>query len=109
MTQAKHDQIPPKSTLIFEVEIEKIEKGPKPENVFAEIDTDGDKRLSRKEVADYVRHNLAQQAAHGDSATISDPDREQMVSDIFAHEDRDRDGFISHDEFSGPKYNHEEL
>lgn len=31
----------------------------------------------------------------------------QMVADIFAHEDKDKNGFISHDEFSGPK--HEEL
>lgn len=31
----------------------------------------------------------------------------QMVADIFAHEDKDKSGFISYDEFSGPK--HEEL
>lgn len=31
----------------------------------------------------------------------------QMVDDIFAHEDKDKSGFISYDEFSGPK--HEEL
>jgi hypothetical protein len=29
------------------------------------------------------------------------------VEEIFSHEDRDRDGYISHDEFSGPK--HDEL
>lgn len=30
-----------------------------------------------------------------------------LVADIFLHEDNDKDGFISHSEFSGPK--HEEL
>jgi len=30
-----------------------------------------------------------------------------LVADIFLHEDYDKDGFISHAEFSGPK--HEEL
>jgi hypothetical protein len=30
-----------------------------------------------------------------------------LVADIFLHEDTDKDGFISHEEFSGPK--HDEL
>jgi len=34
-------------------------------------------------------------------------DHFKMVEDIFNHEDRDRDGFISFEEFSGPK--HDEL
>ena len=32
---------------------------------------------------------------------------EKMASEIFEHEDKDKDGFISHEEFSGPK--HDEL
>lgn len=35
------------------------------------------------------------------------PEQDKLVEDIFQHEDRDRNGFISHDEFSGPK--HDEL
>ena len=35
------------------------------------------------------------------------PDTEKMVVDIFDHEDTDKNGFISHSEFSGPK--HDEL
>lgn len=34
-------------------------------------------------------------------------EHDKMVEEIFAHEDKDKNGFISHDEFSGPK--HEEL
>ena len=34
-------------------------------------------------------------------------DRDKLVEEIFSHEDKDKDGYISHDEFSGPK--HDEL
>merc|ERR1712223_1122906 len=34
-------------------------------------------------------------------------DQDKLVEEIFAHEDKDKDGLISHDEFSGPK--HDEL
>ena len=35
------------------------------------------------------------------------PDQDKLVEDIFQHEDRDKNGYISHEEFSGPK--HDEL
>ena len=34
-------------------------------------------------------------------------DHDKMISDIFTQEDKDKDGYISYEEFSGPK--HEEL
>lgn len=34
-------------------------------------------------------------------------DHDKLVEEIFQHEDKDKNGFISHDEFSGPK--HDEL
>ena len=34
-------------------------------------------------------------------------DQDKLIEEIFTHEDKDKDGFISHDEFSGPK--HDEL
>lgn len=77
--------------------------------MFDEIDANKDNRLSRKEVSDFVKHQINDAKAHGDSASISDPDHTQMVDEIFMHEDKDRDDYISHDEFSGPKHNHEEL
>jgi FK506-binding protein 14 len=43
--------------------------------------------------------------AHEAEKMLKEQDR--MVEEIFSHEDRDRDGYISHDEFSGPK--HDEL
>lgn len=32
---------------------------------------------------------------------------DKLVEEIFQHEDKDKNGFISHEEFSGPK--HDEL
>lgn len=32
-----------------------------------------------------------------------DFDHEKMIADVFEHEDTDRDGFISLEEFQGPK------
>ncbi|XP_035223938.1 FK506-binding protein 2-like [Stegodyphus dumicola] len=98
------DRIPPKATLIFEVELLEIEDGPAPVNVFKEIDIDNDKQLSREEISEYLKKQLPQAEAAG----IKDmPEQDKLVEDIFQHEDKDRNGFISHDEFSGPK--HDEL
>lgn len=105
----KHDQIPPRSTLIFEIEVLKIEDGPKPINVFKEIDADSDNRLSRKEVGEFLKKQLQHAQPHGDVGSVEDPDQLQMVDEIFMHEDKDKDDYITHEEFSGPKYDHDEL
>lgn len=44
------DHIPPKSTLLFEVECLAVEDGPIPVNVFKEIDSNTDNQISREEV-----------------------------------------------------------
>ncbi|KAG8190145.1 hypothetical protein JTE90_026712 [Oedothorax gibbosus] len=98
------DRIPPKATLIFEVELLKIDDGPAPVNVFKEIDSNADAQLSREEISDYLKKQLPQAEAAG----LKDvPEQDKLVEDIFQHEDKDRNGFISHEEFSGPK--HDEL
>lgn len=98
------DKIPPKSTLVFETELMKIDDGPPPVNVFKQIDADTNGQLSREELGKYLKDQLPAAQAAG----LKDlPDPEKMVEEIFQHEDRDRDGFISKDEFSGPK--HDEL
>jgi len=98
------DKIPPGATLVFEVEMLKIDDGPKTANIFKEIDADDDQHLSREEVATYLKAQLPAAQAAG----MADlPDTDKMVADIFDHEDTDKDGVISHSEFSGPK--HDEL
>ncbi|KAG9510591.1 Peptidyl-prolyl cis-trans isomerase FKBP14 [Fragariocoptes setiger] len=104
-----HNKIPAGSTLVFDVECLKIEDGEKPINVFKEIDTDGDDKLSRKEVSDFLKHQFAQANPGGDHASSDDPENAKMLEEIFSHEDKDRDGYITREEFSGPKHDHEEL
>jgi FK506-binding protein 14 len=50
------------------------------------------------------------QAAGGEQAEQAQEmlkDQDKLVEEIFSHEDKDKDGYISHEEFSGPK--HDEL
>ena len=104
---ATHDKIPAKSTLVFEIECLKVEDGPNPINVFKEIDKDNDDKLSREEVGEFLKHQLSQ-ASHGQGGPELE-DHGSMLDEVFGHEDKDNDGFITRDEFSGPKYDHEEL
>ena len=56
-------------------------------------------------VAGYIKKHIP-----GDESASSDrppQDPLKITEEIFHHEDQDRDGFISFDEFSGPK--HDEL
>lgn len=98
------DRIPAGATLVFETELIKIEDGPPPVNVFNQIDVDKDDHLTREEISQYLKEQLPAAQAAG----LKDlPDTDNMVEQIFQHEDKDRDGVISRDEFSGPK--HDEL
>ena len=51
----------------------------------------------------------AEKGSGGDSEEVKKimADHDKLVEEIFQHEDKDKNGFISHDEFSGPK--HDEL
>lgn len=105
--QAAHDKIPAHSTLHFDVECLKVEDGPNPINVFKEIDEDGDDKLSREEVGEFLKKQLSQ--AYQASGQNDIEDHGSMLEEVFKHEDKDNDGFITREEFSGPKYDHEEL
>jgi len=102
--QGAGSMVPPNAGLTFEVELHDIKDGVPPPNVFKEIDTDGDKLLSQDEVSSYLK-SKSQEA--GEQAELGDSEHNEMITQIFTHEDKDKDGFISHEEFSGPK--HDEL
>jgi len=100
--------IPPKATLLFDVELINIGSTPPTTNVFKEIDDNQDKMLSREEVSEYLKKQMS--AVEGqDSEQLKNmlQENDKLVEEIFQHEDKDKNGFISHDEFSGPK--HDEL
>ncbi|XP_041374471.1 FK506-binding protein 2-like isoform X3 [Gigantopelta aegis] len=101
--QGAGEKIPPGATLVFEVELLSIEDGDPPKNIFKEIDVDGDNRLSKDEISHFVKEQVK-------NAGQPEPDEEShksMLDHIFTSEDKNKDGVISFDEFSGPK--HDEL
>jgi len=109
--QGAGDIIPGGATLYFDIELMNIEDGPTPVNVFKQIDSDGDKALTRDEISIYLKQQVETMAAAGgeqeEEAKKMLEDQDKLVEEIFAHEDKDKDGVISHEEFSGPK--HDEL
>ena len=56
-------------------------------------------------MADYIKKHIPPPEHADPEAPPQDPHR--ITEEIFQHEDQDRDGYISYDEFSGPK--HDEL
>lgn len=101
--------IPGGATLIFEVELMGVNQAPPPQNVFKQIDLDNDNQLSKEEVADYIKKHIpgAEGAEETADNEIAPQDPQKITEEIFQHEDQDRDGYISFEEFSGPK--HDEL
>lgn len=102
--------IPPGANLLFDVELVEIKdveaedeeaaQGASTPNVFKVIDKDKNNELSIGEVKEYLKE---QQGFPNDDES----NHETILSEIFEHEDKDKDGVISFEEFSGPK--HEEL
>lgn len=110
--QGAGEVIPPGANLLFDVELMEIKDGGGEDeqgqgqstsdtpDVFGMIDKDKNKELSIEEVRDYLKE---QQGFPNDDES----NQETVLSEIFEHEDKDKDGVISYEEFSGPK--HEEL
>merc|ERR1711874_876551 len=79
--------------------------------VFKQIDLDSDMALSRDEISSYLKQEVETMAyaggEQGEDARRIIEDQDKVVGEIFAYVDKDKDGLISHEEFSEPK--HEEL
>jgi len=104
--------IPPGATLYFDTELLKIETSPPVVNVFKEIDGNSDSQLSREEVSEYLKKQMDSIKKDGEDVENEEvkkalEDHDKLVEEIFQHEDQDKNGFITHEEFSGPK--HDEL
>ncbi|XP_029038681.1 FK506-binding protein 2 isoform X1 [Osmia bicornis bicornis] len=106
--------IPGGATLLFDVELINISDSPPTANVFKEIDSNHDNQLSREEVRTMVSEYLRKQLIEAEQGGSENEEvkkmlgeHDKLVEEIFQHEDKDKNGFISHDEFTGPK--HDEL
>lgn len=101
--------IPGGATLTFEVELINIGDTPPTTNVFKEIDGNKDNQLSREEVSEYLKKQMVAADGGNPSEEVKNmlAEHDKLVEEIFQHEDKDKNGYISHDEFSGPK--HDEL
>jgi len=91
--------MPSRVTLYFFVTLlsfETVKDAPHKPNVFKEIDSNVDLLLSPDEVRAYL-------SKKGFKDTTGDHGIKQMMRDIFKEEDRDNNGYIAHEEFSGRK------
>ena len=73
-----------------------------PIDLFTSLDKDNDQHLSREEISHYVEYQQ-KMYRHKNAPALTPEEHEKMVDDIMHKEDRDKDGKISHAEFSGPK------
>jgi len=114
--QGAGGKIPGGATLIFDTELLGIEQAPPPVNIFKQIDADGDLQLSRDEISVYLQTHMKGMLKDGEDKEVEEDEEQKqkreeqenkLLEDIFKHEDADKDGFISHEEFRGPK--HDEL
>uniref|UniRef100_A0A182S4M7 peptidylprolyl isomerase n=1 Tax=Anopheles funestus TaxID=62324 RepID=A0A182S4M7_ANOFN len=109
VTEEQENVIPGGATLVFDVELINIGDSPPTTNVFKEIDENKDMQLSREEVSEYLKKQMVAADGGQESEDIKNmiAEHDKLVEEIFQHEDKDKNGYISHDEFSGPK--HDEL
>uniref|UniRef100_A0A8C4YL60 peptidylprolyl isomerase n=1 Tax=Gopherus evgoodei TaxID=1825980 RepID=A0A8C4YL60_9SAUR len=95
-------KIPPNATLIFEIELYAVSKGPRSVEAFTQIDMDSDRKLSRDEVTHYLKQEFERDGKKRDASVHA-----SILADIFKKNDHDGDGFISAKEYN--VYQHDEL
>ncbi|CDQ56995.1 unnamed protein product [Oncorhynchus mykiss] len=95
--------VPPNATLIFDVELYSVSKGPRSLESFRDIDLDDDKVLTRDEMTFYFKVEYERDG----SKPREDSFYERMVNDVFQKSDHDRDGLITVKEYN--IYEHDEL
>ena len=79
--------IPGGATLNFDVEVVDITEGPPEPNIFKDLDGDVDGKLSKEEVLAFFKKQ----------------GRDELPEGLWEKEDKNEDGVISWEEFSGPK------
>ncbi|XP_021050054.1 peptidyl-prolyl cis-trans isomerase FKBP7 isoform X1 [Mus pahari] len=95
-------KIPPNATLMFEIELYAVTKGPRSIETFKQIDTDNDRQLSRAEIELYLQKDFEKDANPRDRSY-----QKAVLEDIFKKNDHNGDGFISPKEYN--VHQHDEL
>lgn len=90
--------IPPDSDLVFQVVLVKIVGSDMPK--YEDVDLDKDNRISKEELKDALMIKAQKTDEH---LAYTDVMYQEQVFNIFDDEDKNKDGFISFQEFMGPK------
>lgn len=96
------------SNLIFVIDLLDLRRATPsyvPMDLFTSLDRDGDKTLSRDEISEYVKYQ-SRIYRKKDATPPSHDEHEKLVDEIMQKEDKNGDGVIQHNEFSGPKIPH---
>nr|XP_019955313.1 PREDICTED: peptidyl-prolyl cis-trans isomerase FKBP7-like [Paralichthys olivaceus] len=96
------DPVPPNATVVFEVEVYSVSRGPRSMEAFGEMDHDKDKSLTKAEVKEHLKLSYEKGGKPRDDAFY-----EKIMADIFQKSDQDKDGLISAKEYN--IYEHDEL
>ncbi|XP_043988021.1 peptidyl-prolyl cis-trans isomerase FKBP7-like [Gambusia affinis] len=87
--------VPPNATVVFEVEVLSVSRGPRSMEAFGQMDLDQDKSLTKAEVKEYLKLEYEKGGKPRD-----EPFYEKILTDIFWKSDKDRDGQISAKEYN---------
>ncbi|KAG5852565.1 peptidyl-prolyl cis-trans isomerase FKBP7 [Anguilla rostrata] len=100
--QQGNEKVPPNSTLIFEIELYSVSRGPRSMEAFREMDLDKDRSLSKTEVKKSLMIEYEKGGTRRDDSFY-----DAIIADIFHKSDHNGDGMISAKEYN--IYDHDEL
>ncbi|XP_012689395.1 peptidyl-prolyl cis-trans isomerase FKBP7 [Clupea harengus] len=95
--------VPPNATVIFEVELYSVSRGPRTLEAFKEMDQDQDDSLTEVEIRQYLKS----QDLKNEGKTKEETFYDGVVKDVLRRNDADRDGTLSVKEYN--VYGHDEL